>query len=889
MEQLFATIKSDDFIELRTAALEWLRDNTSQTWTDFNTHDPGITILEVVLYALTELGYKTNLDIRQLIGTSGNFFQPEELLFNAPVTIADYGRYLTMHPMVNSASIARLDCPENRLFLAENSKVAIPDFTGPAQDEILLKGLYRVIVELEEDPTAKLPQGNKDLNDNAIRLFDQAVSDTFSVSLDFYFPFWDELPENWRRPVSITLSSPVSIETTEKENSFFATLQFVISTATGNEEGKIGIYIITTPTAINSAPASVADLIAVIEKKLKNEGPDGVLQIFVTKMQAIAQAMDAIILHIMQARNLCEDFARIQLSRTQEIALIADIYLQAGTKPESVLADIFNSLDRLITPSVPTQNIQELTQAGIPADEFMEGPRPEKDGILYLNSDNTNLAKSIIVSDVVHAILDIPGVVALENIHLNSFIDGQAVAVNESNCLSLIDPVTYKPRFSRSKSAVQLYVGRISLKYDLQATIDLEQTFSLANQPVSSTPVKLGAPENLPLIDSDYYSLQHDFPAIYGLNGGELSSNAGAERRAQARQLKAYLLFFDQVLANGLTQASRIDALFSQDATLSVTLPTQIPDDIDDLAAITSAGYSDSVLSLENDDQFFERRNKMLNHLLSRFGHGESDFSAFQFIGAAADLPVLNRRNLDPVSLTRIRQKSLFLQNFPELSYDRFTAYTYVALSDTTPEASVWNSDNVSGLEKRLAIVLGLTTYNRRSPVKDADEDTLYLIEHILLRPAEGETDKTLLLSADISESDGTIHGYDRDPYSFRATLVLPGYHPRFRTIEARKKVEQIIALEMPAHIAWDAFWAENIEVLIAFAGSYRDWLILKATPVPMIQPDRSNYFDQLKAAQRKLVRNLNRLHSLKFLFDEVGAFFTFIDPPYAFTDLAVL
>ncbi|HET9397830.1 MAG TPA: hypothetical protein VFO45_03345, partial [Sphingomicrobium sp.] len=29
-------------------------------WTDFNVHDPGITILELIAYALTDLGYRAN-------------------------------------------------------------------------------------------------------------------------------------------------------------------------------------------------------------------------------------------------------------------------------------------------------------------------------------------------------------------------------------------------------------------------------------------------------------------------------------------------------------------------------------------------------------------------------------------------------------------------------------------------------------------------------------------------------------------------------------------------------------------------------------------------------------------------------------------------------------
>ncbi|MEZ4731469.1 MAG: hypothetical protein R3E79_30495 [Caldilineaceae bacterium] len=49
-----------------------------------------------------------------------------------------------------------------------------------------------------------------------------------------------------------------------------------------------------------------------------------------------------------------------------------------------------------------------------------------------------------------------------------------------------------------------------------------------------------------------YYSLQHQFPAVYGIGALGLPDSASPQRQAQAQQLKAYLLFFDQLLANAL-------------------------------------------------------------------------------------------------------------------------------------------------------------------------------------------------------------------------------------------------------------------------------------------------------------------------------------------------
>ena len=56
-----------DFRRLRAEGLEHLGDLSGDLWTDHNTHDPGITILEVLSLALMDLGYRTNFDIQDLL------------------------------------------------------------------------------------------------------------------------------------------------------------------------------------------------------------------------------------------------------------------------------------------------------------------------------------------------------------------------------------------------------------------------------------------------------------------------------------------------------------------------------------------------------------------------------------------------------------------------------------------------------------------------------------------------------------------------------------------------------------------------------------------------------------------------------------------------------
>ena len=57
-------LRSMDYEALRLLGLEKIQELAGQLWTDYNSHDPGITMLEVFSYVLTDLGYRVNYDRR---------------------------------------------------------------------------------------------------------------------------------------------------------------------------------------------------------------------------------------------------------------------------------------------------------------------------------------------------------------------------------------------------------------------------------------------------------------------------------------------------------------------------------------------------------------------------------------------------------------------------------------------------------------------------------------------------------------------------------------------------------------------------------------------------------------------------------------------------------
>ena len=552
---------SFDYPALREGAMEWLRVHASEKWTDLNAHDPGVTITDNALYAASELGYILNLNLQQLLGNEKRLPRPEDVFFHAPVTLPDYSQYGMQHPSVQSISFDRLDCPDAHFYLPEGG-VNPPLFAGITKDEVRIRGLYKVIVELAGDASILFPDTNKDLNDPVIHHLNQPIvsgPDTYLFALDIYFPYWDELQEGWRKPLGVN-SVIALVEPTDSEQLFFATLQLDLQTGTGPVTGTMGIYIIVTPGPGVSAPALIAEKMLLIKTLLEDTSPDSTLDIFLRKMQVVAVKMSGIRQHLLQSRNLCEDIGRFQLCRIQEVSISMDLRVLPGIHPEMVLATILYQLRQMIQPPVKGVHLSNISKTGKPPDEFMEGPRPDDRGLIFQHAGGQERPKSIIASDIIHMVMDIAGIAAVENLKMSSYINGMPVTLDEEDCLALIDPVSFRPRFSQAQSIIRLLSGGVSLSYDPLQVLALEQSIVEESAEDISSPEPFALSMAFP--EFHYHSLQQEFPSVYGLRNGDLSSDATALRIAQARQLKAYLLVFDQILANGWEQVRHLHDFF---------------------------------------------------------------------------------------------------------------------------------------------------------------------------------------------------------------------------------------------------------------------------------------------------------------------------------------
>jgi len=149
-----------DYAALRADAIKELERLTDTRWTDFNAHDPGITILEALCYALTDFGYRLFHPLPDLLTPAPDeaappsvFAGPITSLSSRAVTPEDLRAAVIDVPGVRNAWVepaspvlhVPLYDPATQTLKLLPSDQPTPD----GSTRLALKGLWRVLVEPE--------------------------------------------------------------------------------------------------------------------------------------------------------------------------------------------------------------------------------------------------------------------------------------------------------------------------------------------------------------------------------------------------------------------------------------------------------------------------------------------------------------------------------------------------------------------------------------------------------------------------------------------------------------------------------------------------------------------------------------------------------------------
>lgn len=740
-----------DYAKLRALGIKYIEQLGSDLWTDYNTHDPGITILEMLCYAITDLGFRTNFDIKDILALEPGlkyFHTASEILTMNPVTVNDYRKLVIDVEGVRNAWLI----PTERGGFYLNEKDEILTWTKEADfPEIFVKGLYEILIEFEENDEFG------DLNENN---FDSAMDlDEGEEELEFIFPKWMELAElgevgrklrQWAEigtTTEIEMSPVITVDDELNAYEVTATIHYTYPTPVPDIVHPFGCYTDNlddaeapeqTPYVPGTEGPETVELTFHIRfdgdydvvtdqvfPQLQKVIPENPIIFYQGRLNLTFEIVENVRCTLMDHRNLCEDFLEINSLKTEEIALCVDIEIDRMADVNFIQAKIFEIVGEFISPTVHFYTLAEMfkkTQANgqkYTSDKIFNGPRLKHGFILDSELNAAILRTEIHTSDLYNLIMDIPGVLAVKELQVANFIDGLPLTKGEEWLLPLKGDGLHVPKLSQDRSKITFYKDVIPYKANPNKVAEY-----LAEQKAKNLRLRLEDIDldiEVPEADSpgigEYTTIMNGFPLTYGVGLDGIPGGADDLRKSQARQMKGYLLQMDQLLANFMAQLSHVRDLLSMDPNGDTrTYFTQVIKDVkevEDLYGEYDGGLTDPFAEVQNalddiaesDEVRYERKNRFLDHLMARFAESFSEYSLVMF--------ALDRENAAELL---VEDKLQFLNDYPEISGNRFRAYNYRPKldCDQCDPMQLWETeDNVSGYKKRVSRLLGIESYER--------------------------------------------------------------------------------------------------------------------------------------------------------------------------------
>ncbi|RXK87842.1 hypothetical protein EST62_05745 [Chlorobaculum sp. 24CR] len=833
-----------EFTALRRKGIELIEEMSHRWWTDYNSHDPGVTMLEALCYAITDLGYRIGWDITDLLqnppGDGSDyaiqpFFTAREILTVNPLTADDFRRLLIDHEGISKAWIATrkgacesawyADCKHDYLsFMPSGAQTFELDAVSP-------QGIRDVFLQFENDPELG------DLNDRKIRhAFAIKISDKISgkealeVTVEFRMPEWSTarlgevskyVDSSGKLLHALTSVELTNIAEGERKQSYLADIEIVFDKDSKDADEAAEVITLDLPAVPVRLYGSTSELKGYGDAWTFSDFDSAelakvVAEPFLLKSAAVQRITAEAAALLRAHRNLCEEFCCIEPVRTEEVAICADILLEPEADIEQVFATMLFAIENYFNPPLPFHSLDELLKEKMAVEDIFEGPMLTHGFLKQGELEKARLRKTLRTSDIINEIVEIEGIVAVRSLRLTRYdtagnpvggvadigrgVDEKRISAEwtleiSENCLPLL---------SVDNSAFLFFKNDLPFVADFAEVSDTlaqlrGQTERLKAQ--NSGSLDLPVPTGRYRDPERYVPVQYSLPECYGAGPDGVREPATAERRAQVKQLKGYLMVFEQLLANAFSQLAGARHLFSLDPAVQQTMFVQslkneeliggvtdiLKEELDEAALLEMA---------ETATTMQERRGRFLDHLMARFGERFSDYA----------LQVTDYDGKNKPAETLIADKLAFLTALPELSRNR--------AKGLNTAATALRPDNEAVLKRRIALLAGLAPETAQK---------IIIVEHLLFRPRfPGDA----LMEVCLGKLPCGACG-EADPYSFQLTVVMPGWLAPFdKNIELRRSVERTIRQELPAHILGKICWVDNHD----YDSTYREKLTVPLT-----------------------------------------------------------
>lgn len=380
---------------------------------------------------------------------------------------------------------------------------------------------------------------------------------------------------------------------------------------------------------------SVPDLDNVWITRIEDVQQQGLYRVYAQVMQSVEEhegeaANDRVIERINEIyaanRNLCEDLEDVRIVEHSHYSLHGTIEIGGGREPDDILAELYFKASQLIASSIPFYSYEQMLNRGKNLEDVFTGPLTPH---VYVEEEQLdNERESVTDSEMIEVINGIEGVRRVDRLWFQDESNEVVYSVPRDPFSGTVPRL----RFPSSDDEVGFRLRRRDREYQIPSR-EITWGFHRRNAEYLSRrrnrqdfaelyTVPKGSFRDI----STYYSIQNQFPNVYGINRFGLPFSAAPKRKAQAANLKAYLLFFEQVIGNFQELLQQVPTLFSMDQELRQSyfhhaLSNENVPDVDGLYVDEPPlAAAKTARILESYDRFGDRRNRVLDYLLGLYG-----------------------------------------------------------------------------------------------------------------------------------------------------------------------------------------------------------------------------------------------------------------------------
>jgi hypothetical protein len=449
-------------------------------------------------------------------------------------------------------------------------------------------------------------------------------------------------------------------------------------------------------------------------------------------------------------RLIGHDLEEVFILKKVYLSLEGAISIESDALGELVMAKMYGALDAYINPQVQFHDPVNLwKEQGFSPESVFTGPLP-KFGFVF-DEALTEKIDAIYLSRIKEIILSVEGVKEIRSLQL--FKNGLPVFDNFVRFEKTEFPkINYLDEFTDTfKSKMLLLKNNVTYEVDPIITKQL-----LSTEVSSSTKFyfqELQYEEKLPLGRFSleqvrkHYPIHNELPQFFGVGKSGVSTNAPREIQASALQVSAYLYFFEQIMASYLAQLSGLRVLFSPKNGAGSYF-SQLPDEIPNLDLLISnrADLENSMKESSGlSEDSLDRKNRLLDHLLARFGERFDDES-LKKIGRSNSL-----ESSEDLALSILQTKVNLLTEIIELGQSKAKGFDMKA-------DEIWDCTNLSSIEKRIALSLGIKDFSRRTI-------SAPLMEHFQVEGAKKQVGDWSLTNLSLAQEVGAVYLLPEENY----------------------------------------------------------------------------------------------------------------------------